>query len=81
MDYHWQNRDYDDKDYDAINGEPTEFEWNIFPGFTTLQLKNELSLSQIGSVSKFCMDTGFTSVVEIGQYFMTKDNGPHLMEI
>ena len=22
----------------AINGEPTEFEWNIFPGFTTLQL-------------------------------------------
>ena len=24
--------------YDAINGESTEFEWNIFPGFTTLQL-------------------------------------------
>ena len=24
--------------YDGINGEPTEFEWNIFPGFTTLQL-------------------------------------------
>ena len=23
---------------DGINGEPTEFEWNIFPGFTTLQL-------------------------------------------
>ena len=21
-----------------VNGEPTEFEWNIFPGFTTLQL-------------------------------------------
>ena len=26
------------RDYDAINGEPTEFEWNIFPGFTTWQL-------------------------------------------
>ena len=25
------------RDYDAINGESTEFEWNIFPGFTTLQ--------------------------------------------
>ena len=23
------------RDYGAINGEPTEFEWNIFPGFTT----------------------------------------------
>ena len=27
-----------DGDYDAINGELTEFEWNTFPGFTTLQL-------------------------------------------
>ena len=26
------------RDYDGMNGEPTEFEWNIFPGFTTLQL-------------------------------------------
>ena len=26
------------RDYDGINGEPTEFEWNIFPGFDTLQL-------------------------------------------
>ena len=25
------------RDFDAINGESTEFEWNIFPGFTTLQ--------------------------------------------
>ena len=24
--------------YDGISGEPIEFEWNIFPGFTTLQL-------------------------------------------
>ena len=25
---------------DTIDGEPMEFEWNIFPGFTTLQLCN-----------------------------------------
>ena len=23
------------RDYDGISGEPIEFEWNIFPGFTT----------------------------------------------
>ena len=33
------------------------------------------SLSQTDRVSKFCMDAGFISVVEIGQYFMTMDNG------
>ena len=32
-------------------------------------------LSQTDKVNKFCMDAGFLSVVEIGQYFMTKDNG------
>ena len=26
------------RDYDGINGEPTEFEWNIFAGFDALQL-------------------------------------------
>ena len=26
------------RNFDGINGEPTEFEWNIFPGFDTLQL-------------------------------------------
>ena len=40
----WQKRigwiitDKSYRDYDGMNGEPTEFEWNIFPGFTTLQL-------------------------------------------
>ena len=34
----WIITDESYRDYDAINGEPTEFEWNIFPGFTTLQL-------------------------------------------
>ena len=32
-------------------------------------------LSQQDKLSKFCMDAGFLSVVEIGQYFMTKDTG------
>ena len=27
---------------DTIEGEPMEFEWNIFPGFTTLQLCNRV---------------------------------------
>ena len=33
------------------------------------------SLSHTDRVSQFCMDAGFLSVVEVGQYFMTKDNG------
>ena len=32
-------------------------------------------LSQENKVSKFCMDAGFIHVVEIGQFFMTKDTG------
>ena len=27
---------------DTIDGEPMEFEWNIFPGFTTMQLVQEV---------------------------------------
>ena len=38
------------RDYDAVSGETTEFEWNIFPGFTTLQLCDKVSnlLSSLG---------------------------------
>ena len=38
------------RDYDGINGEPTEFEWNIFPGFTTLKLCGKINhlLSDLG---------------------------------
>ena len=38
------------RDYDGINGELTEFEWNIFPGFTTLQLCGKINdlLSRLG---------------------------------
>ena len=31
------------RDYDGINGEPTELEWNIFPGFTKLQLCGKIN--------------------------------------
>ena len=31
------------RDFDGISGEPTEFEWNIFPGFTTLQLYGKVT--------------------------------------
>ena len=42
------------RDYDAINGESTEFEWNIFPGFTTLQLCDKINnlLSNLGQTPK-----------------------------
>ena len=38
------------RDYDGINGELTEFEWNIFPVFTTLQLCGKINdlLSDLG---------------------------------
>ena len=38
------------RDYDGISGEPTEFEWNIFQGFTTLQLCGKVNdlLSDLG---------------------------------
>ena len=40
------------RDYDGIDGEPTEFEWNIFPGFTTLQLCGKINdlLSDLGEI-------------------------------
>ena len=52
----WKNRvagikaDKSYRDYDAITGESTEFEWNIFPGFTTLQLCGKINdlLSELG---------------------------------
>ena len=30
------------RNFDRIDGEPMEFEWNIFPGFSTLQLSQEV---------------------------------------
>ena len=33
------------RNFDRIDGEPTEFEWNIFPGFKTLQLSDQVNSS------------------------------------
>ena len=46
----WITTDKSYRDYDGINGEPTEFEWNIFPGFTMLQLCGKVTdlLSDLG---------------------------------
>ena len=30
------------RNFDRIDGEPMDFDWNIFPGFTTLQLNQEV---------------------------------------
>ena len=42
------------RDYDGINGDPTELEWNIFPGFTTLQLCSKVTdlLNRLGETSE-----------------------------
>ena len=42
------------RDFDGINGEPTEFEWNIFPGFTTLQLCGKINdlVSDLGQTPR-----------------------------
>ena len=34
----WKDTSQSYRNFDRIDGEPTEFEWNIFPGFNTLQL-------------------------------------------
>ena len=46
----WITTDQSYRDFDGINGESTEFEWNIFPGFTTLQLCGKVTdlLSRLG---------------------------------
>ena len=38
----WINSSQNYRNFDRIDGEPMEFEWNIFPGFNTLQLSEEV---------------------------------------
>ena len=55
---------------------PLENDDPAYQNFVLQQYEERIErLSQQDKVSKFCMDAGFLSVVEIGQYFMTKDNG------
>ena len=64
------------RDFDGINGEPTEFEWNIFPGFDTLQLCGKVKdlLSRLGETPE-----NFTGRILVMSMFNdiscgTKDN-------
>ena len=40
---------------DRIDGEPMEFEWNIFPGFSTVELvrKVQKSMNKMGEPEQF----------------------------
>ena len=52
------------------NGDPAQEE-HLLQGYRERIEK----FSQQDKLSKFCMDAVFLSVVENGQYFMTKDTG------
>ena len=55
---------------------PLENDDPAYQNFLLQQYEERIEkLSQQDKLSKFCMDAGFLSVVEIGQYFMTKDTG------
>ena len=64
------------RDYDAINGESTEFEWNIFPGFTTLQLCGKINdlLRDLGQTPEICR-CSMTSLANAGVENLVLDNG------
>ena len=49
---------------DTIDGEPMEFEWNIFPGFTTLQLCNKVQefMTKMGDTTEFKARITFMSM-------------------
>ena len=38
----WFKTSQEYRDLDRIDSEPIEFEWNIFPGYNTLQLSQEV---------------------------------------
>ena len=40
--HHEDERSQEYRNFDRIDDEPMEFEWNIFPGFNTLQLSQEV---------------------------------------
>ena len=60
------------RDYDGINGEPTEFEWNIFPGCDTLQLCDK--------VKSLLSKSGETPEKFTGRYFLCRCSTTCLVE-
>ena len=64
----------------VLSATKTEAPWDsddpAYQNFLLQQYGERIEkLSQQVKLSKFCMDAGFLSVVENGQYFMTKDTG------
>ena len=61
---------------------PLENDDPAYQNFQLQQYEERIErLSQQDRLSKFCMDAGFLSVVEIGQYFMTKDTGEQFLAV
>ena len=62
--------------YDGISGEPTEFEWNIFPGFDTLQLYGKVKdlLSRSGETPENFTGRSLFKSIFNDISFGTKDN-------
>ena len=50
----WITSSQNCRDFNGISGEPTQFEWNIFPRFDTLQLYGKMTdlLSRLGEHQK-----------------------------
>ena len=42
----WSKSSSDYRNFDRLDGEPMEFEWNIFPRFNTLQLCGKVTMQQ-----------------------------------
>ena len=60
---------------------PLEIDGPAYQNFLLQQDEERIErLSQTDKVSKICMDAGFLSVVEIGQYFMTKTLDNNFMQ-
>ena len=57
------------KTHIPLTDDPAQQEEDLLQRFTERIEK----LSQQNRVSKFCVDAGFLTTVEVGQYFMTKD--------
>ena len=61
------------RDFDGIDGEPTKFEWNIFPGFDTLQVCDKVKslLSKLGETSEnFTGRMKFYFYVDVQRHFL-----------
>ena len=68
----WIITDKSYRDCDGINGEPTEFEWNIFPGFTTLQLCGKVTdlLSNLGETPETFTARILSQYVNVQRHFL-----------